>query len=87
MSDSEVIEIITGAFLVALKVAGPILLAALLIGVLVSVLQTITQVQEMTLSFVPKLVGAAVIILVAGSWMIRELVTWVDALWGRIPSL
>ena len=87
MTDAEVLEIVTDAFFIALKVSGPILAAALLIGVVVSILQTITQVQEMTLSFVPKLVGAALIVLIGGNWMLRELVTWVNALWGRIPNL
>ena len=87
MTDAEVLEVITDAFLVALKVAGPILGAALLIGVLVSLLQTITQVQEMTLTFVPKLVGAGLIILFAGNWMLREMVNWVRELWTQIPGI
>ncbi len=87
MTDAHVLEIITGGFAIALKVAGPILAAALLIGVVVSVLQTITQIQEMTLSFVPKLVGAGLIVLLAGNWMIREMVGWVTRLWAQIPDL
>lgn len=55
MTDVQVLEIAKDAFMLALKVAGPILGVALVIGVIVSILQTITQVQEMTLTFVPKL--------------------------------
>ena len=87
MNDAQVLEIVTDAFLVSLKVAGPILAAALAIGVVVSVLQTITQIQEMTLTFVPKLVGAGLIVLLAGNWMMRELVSWVTGLWSGIASL
>lgn len=87
MSDAQVLELLLGAFTVAAKIAGPLLVAALLIGVAVSLLQTITQIQEMTLSFVPKLVVAAAIILLAGNWMIREIVGWVTLLWSGIPSM
>lgn len=87
MNDAQVLEIVTGAFEVATKIAGPILITALLIGVVVSLLQTITQIQEMTLTFVPKLVGAGLVIVLGGNWMLRELVGWATALWGIIPSL
>ena len=71
MTDAQVIEIISGAFEVASKVAGPILMTALLVGVVVSLLQTITQIQEMTLTFVPKLVAMGLVVLFSGRWMIR----------------
>ena len=87
MSDVQVLEIVKDAFMLALKVAGPILGAALVIGVTISILQTITQVQEMTLTFVPKLIGAGLIILFGGSWMLSELVSWVSNLWEIIPGL
>lgn len=87
MTDAQVIEIIAGAFQIAAKVAGPILMAALLVGVVVSLLQTITQIQEMTLTFVPKLVAAGLIVLFSGRWMIRTIVTWVEGLWHLIPTI
>lgn len=87
MSDAEVLSILRDAFWIAFKVAGPILITALLIGVLISLIQTVTQIQEMTLTFVPKLVGAGLVVLVAGNWMIRELVQWVNQLWATIPRL
>ena len=87
MTDTQVLKIVADALVVAAKLAAPILVVALAIGVLVSLFQAITQVQEMTLSFVPKLIGVAFVILVAGNWMLRELVTWVQALWQSIPSL
>lgn len=87
MTDAQVIEIISGAFEVASKVAGPILMTALFVGVTVSLLQTITQIQEMTLTFVPKLVAMGLVVLLSGRWMIRTIVTWVEGLWSLIPSI
>ncbi|MDH3248363.1 MAG: flagellar biosynthetic protein FliQ [Acidimicrobiia bacterium] len=87
MTDIQVIEILFDAFSVVTTVAGPLLAAALFIGVGVSVVQTVTQVQEMTLSFVPKLVATGAILVFGGNWMIRELVAWVTALWTQIGSM
>lgn len=87
MTDAQVLEIVLGALTVATKLAAPILIGSLAIGVVVSLVQTVTQVQEMTLTFVPKLIGVAVIVMFGGSWMIRELVTWVTQLWSSIPSI
>ncbi|MEX0834451.1 MAG: flagellar biosynthetic protein FliQ [Nitriliruptor sp.] len=87
MTDAQVIEILTGAIEISTKLAGPLLLVSLVLGVVISVIQTVTQIQEMTLTFVPKLVGVALILIVAGSWMMRELVGWVTTLWQTIPTL
>lgn len=87
MSDTEILSILRDAFLVSFKVAGPILITALLVGVLISLIQTVTQIQEMTLTFVPKLVGSGLVILLLGNWMIRELVSYVTQLWSTIPNL
>jgi len=87
MSDAEVLDIISGAFTIAAKIAGPILAVALIVGVVISLLQTVTQIQEMTLTFVPKLVGMGLVILVAGNWMLREMLTWIEGLWAIIPGL
>jgi flagellar biosynthetic protein FliQ len=87
MSDTQIIEIVAGALLISLKLAGPVLLMTLVVGVAVSLLQTITQIQEQTLTFVPKLIGVGLVLLLGGSWMLRELVTWVTELWRTIPTL
>jgi flagellar biosynthetic protein FliQ len=87
MTDAGVLEIVSGALVMAGKLAGPILIVAMVIGVVVALLQTITQIQEMSLTFVPKLAGAAAVILFGGHWMIQQLVAWVTNLWQRIPSL
>lgn len=87
MNDAQVIEIVTQMLGVATRLAAPILLVSLVIGVVISILQTITQIQEMTLTFVPKLIGVAAILVFGGSWMLRELVGWVTALWRSIPTM
>jgi flagellar biosynthesis protein FliQ len=87
VSDTQVIEIVAGALLISLKLAGPVLMMTLVVGVAVSLVQTITQIQEQTLTFVPKLIGAGLVLLVGGNWMLRELTTWVTELWRTIPAL
>ena len=66
---------------------GVRVLVSLVVGVFVSLIQTVTSVQEMTLTFVPKLIGVALIIVVAGSWMLAELTSWVIRLWTSIPQI
>ena len=87
MTDTSVVHILSGAMIMALKLAGPILVVCLVVGLIVAVVQTITQIQEMTLTFVPKLIGVAVVLLVGGPWMIHEFTAWVQELWRIIPTL
>lgn len=87
MTDVEILNVLTGALAVSARIAGPLLLIALVIGVAVSLFQAVTQVQEMSLTFVPKLAGIAVTLVFAGNWMLRELVGWVEALWSTLPSM
>jgi flagellar biosynthesis protein FliQ len=87
MSDVEVLQVLTGALAVSARIAGPLLLVALVLGVTVSLFQAVTQVQEMSLTFVPKLAGVALVLVFAGNWMLAELVTWVQTLWGTLATL
>ena len=87
MTDVQVLDIFASGMLVASKLAGPLLGVALVVGVAVSLFQTVTQIQEMTLSFVPKVVGLAVVLLVSGNWMLRELTSFAHELWSSIPTL
>lgn len=68
-------------------IAGPVLGATLLIGLLVSVFQVVTQLQEMSLSYIPKLIVAAVVIIVFAPWMLSHLIGFTTALFNTIPSL
>lgn len=70
-----------------LTVCAPVLALTMIVGVLISVLQVVTQIQEMSLTFVPKLVVAAAALLAAGPWMLRKLAAFTTSLWTGIPSM
>ena len=70
-----------------LTVAAPLLIAVLVIGLVVSVFQAATQIHEATLSFVPKLVGAVLVLAVAGPWMLSTLVEYLQRTLQSIPSV
>lgn len=86
MSDAQVLEIMTNAMLLASKLAGPLLLTALALGVVVSLIQTVTQIQEMTLTFVPKVLAIMVVLIASGNWMLREATSFTFQLWNSIPT-
>ncbi len=71
----------------AMMVAGPILVAILIVGLLVSIFQVATQIQEMTLSFVPKLMVAAFLLIAFGPWMITSITQFATTLYLTIPSI
>ena len=87
MNQDTVINLATQAMMLALKIAGPVLLLGLIIGLLVSIFQAVTSIQEQALSFIPKVVGVAVLIVVLGPWMLGQLVGYVQNLYTAIPSL
>jgi flagellar biosynthesis protein FliQ len=76
MSQDYAVMLVNHMLLTAAKIAAPFLLAALIVGLLVSIIQVATQIQEMTLTFIPKIIVAVVIIIVFGSWMMTELVEY-----------
>jgi flagellar biosynthetic protein FliQ len=87
MSHTLVVDLARNAIMLALLIAGPMLVVALLVGLTVSVLQAVTQIQEQTLAFVPKLVGVAVVFLLALPWMIQLMVKYTTELFRSLPSL
>ena len=87
MSSDAVLDICREALIVSGKIAGPFLLVVLVIGVVVGLLQSITQLQEPTLSFVPKLLGAALVLLVAGWWMLGVLMDFARSVITAAPQL
>lgn len=87
MTPEAVLDIGLQGLLVAAKLAAPLLVTALVVGFAISLLQSITQVQEVTLSFVPKIVAVGVALLIAGNWMISEIVQFTETMFDRIPSL
>ncbi|WP_029068273.1 flagellar biosynthesis protein FliQ [Jonesia quinghaiensis] len=87
MDTTAVLDIGLQALWLTAKLCAPILITALAIGFAVSLLQSITQIQEVTLSFVPKALGVAVVIYISGHWMIEETVAFTTAMFERIPAL
>jgi flagellar biosynthetic protein FliQ len=87
VTDHEVINIAVQSILLATKLAAPILIVALGIGLAIGLLQSATQIQEQTLTFVPKLAGIALVILLAGHWMLGETVAFTHSLFNMIPQL
>lgn len=84
MDQGTVLEVSRQAVQVALMVSLPILAVSLFLGLMVSVFQAITQVQEMTLTFVPKLIGLAIVMALMGSWMLTTLVAFTTQCFHRI---
>jgi flagellar biosynthetic protein FliQ len=87
MTDSSVIHIAVMTMIVCAKVAGPILIMSLAIGLGISLLQSVTQIQEVTLTFVPKLAGVALVIVLTGSWMLNTLISFTQDLFDLLPGL
>ena len=87
MTDTTVINIALQTMLVALKLSAPILVTSLVIGFTISLFQSMTQIQEFTLSFVPKLVGVGIALLVCGNWMLHTMVEFTINLFDGIPAL
>ena len=87
MNQDTVVNLATQAMILSLKIAGPILLLGLIIGLLVSIFQAVTSIQEQSLSFIPKVIGVAVLIVVLGPWMLDQLVGYAQNLYMSIPQL
>jgi flagellar biosynthetic protein FliQ len=82
-----VLDLTRDALAMALLLSGPLLAAALGVGLLVSVLQAVTSIQEQTLSFVPKLVAVGAVFLVLLSWMLQQIVRYTHDLFVSLPNL
>jgi flagellar biosynthesis protein FliQ len=87
MDQDTVINLATQAMTLAVEVAGPMLLAGLVIGLVISIFQAVTSIQEQTLTFIPKLIALALIIVVLGPWMLRQIVDYTENLYQSIPTL
>lgn len=87
MSHTLVVDLARNAILLAFALAGPMLVVALGVGLLVSVFQAVTQIQEQTLAFVPKLIAVATVFLVALPWMIQLSVKYTSELFRSVPTL
>ena len=87
MTDNQVVTLGMQAFEISLKLGAPILLTALILGFGISLFQSVTQIQEATLSFVPKAAGVGVALLLSGNWMMHEMTSYTRNLFEQIPML
>ena len=87
MNSTAVINLMSEALQLTLLVSAPLLLTALVVGLVVSVFQAATQINEMTLSFIPKLVGVFVAIVVSGPWILQLLIDYTQRLFSGIPGM
>lgn len=85
MTPESVMTLGRDALELTIIVAAPILLTALIIGLLVSIFQAATQINEQTLSFIPKLIGMFGVLIIAGPWMVGMMVDFMQRLFGNIP--
>ncbi len=87
MGSQTVLTLVQQALFVTVLVAAPLLLTALVVGLVVSIFQAATQINEMTLSFIPKLLAMFAVLVFVGPWMLTTLVDYVQRLFGSIPQL
>ncbi len=87
MTPESVMTLGRDAMEITLLVAAPILLTVLIIGLLVSIFQAATQINEQTLSFIPKLVGVFVALIIAGPWMLTTMVDYMHLVFTSIPAM
>jgi flagellar biosynthetic protein FliQ len=87
MTDTDILAIALQTMMVALKLSAPILVTSLVVGFAISLFQSMTQIQEFTLSFVPKVIGVGVALMISGNWMLQTMIDFTTQLFESIPSL
>ena len=83
MTEADLIEISTQTIWAIIKCSLPLLLVSLIVGSIISIFQTVTSIQEQTLTFVPKILGIFVTMLICGSWMLNNMTSLIDRLWSN----
>jgi flagellar biosynthetic protein FliQ len=87
MDQDTVVNLASQAMSLAFKVAGPMLLAAMVVGLVVSIFQAVTQIQEQSLTLIPKIAAMAVVIVLLGPWMLGQIVAYTTNLYTAIPTM
>ncbi len=81
MSEQVVLDIFNEVIWVIIKSSAPMLLVSLIIGLIISIFQTVTSIQEQTLTFVPKLIGIFITMMICGSWILNNITEFINQLW------
>ena len=87
MNQDVVVSLTMDAITLALKVALPMLMVGLVVGLVISVFQAVTQIQEQTLAFIPKVLALIAVMVIAGPWMLGQLELYTTGLYSSIPDL
>ena len=87
MNESVVVSVVKETLYTAMLVGGPILIISLIVGLIVSIFQATTQIQEQTLSFIPKLITIALVLVVGGAWMLDELIQFTNKIMNMIAVI
>jgi flagellar biosynthetic protein FliQ len=87
MDTDTVVTLATQAMSLALKISIPLLGVGLVVGVLISIVQAVTSIQEQTLSFIPKVLAMAAVLVIGGPWMLNQLLSYTSELWTSIPNM
>jgi flagellar biosynthesis protein FliQ len=87
MRESDILDLVASALWVATQISAPILVTAVAVGVIMGLLQSVTQIQEQTLAFVPKFAAVGIVIAITGGWMLRTITEFTIELLARIPDL
>jgi flagellar biosynthetic protein FliQ len=87
MDQNTVVNLASQAMTVALKIGGPMLIVGLVIGLVVSIFQAVTSIQEATLTFIPKIIGIGLLIVILGPWMLQQIVSYTADLFNAIPTM
>ena len=87
MTDTTVLNLASQALILIAKLAGPVLAVSLFVGLIVSLFQVVTSIQESTLTFLPKLVAIGLVLLLLGHWMLGTAVAYTENLYNSIPQI
>jgi flagellar biosynthesis protein FliQ len=87
MTEAFVLTLAQKTVMIILLLAGPVLLTSLLIGSLISLVQAATQINEVTLTFIPKMIGIIAVLLILGSWMMQQMLVFTSNIFTSLPSL
>ena len=79
---ADINQIVSEALMLIIRMSLPVLLTSMIIGLIVSIFQTVTSIQEQTLTFVPKVIGVFVMIMILGNWMMTELSGFITLIWS-----
>lgn len=87
MTEDSALEFGIDALMIALKLGLPVLLMGLIVGLLISIFQAITQIQEMTLTFIPKILAMIAVLVITGPWMLDQILSYTTSLYDQIPEV